>query len=166
MNAEKLTRKSLEAVEECQRLAMEYSNQEVSTEHLLYSLLTIDDSLIKKLLEKQGIATAALIDEARALINAKPHVSGSSENTYMGQDMSRVLLTAETEAKNMKDDFISVEHLFIALMEKGSSGVKDLLKKFDEKTGDSLTAAERLMGSDDKDPSGSGSGKKKKKFWE
>ena len=146
MNAEKLTRKSLEAVEECQRLAMEYSNQEVSTEHLLYSLLTIDDSLIKKLLEKQGIATSALIDEARSLINAKPHVSGSSEDVYMGQDMSRVLLTAETEAKKMNDDFISVEHLFIALMDKGNTGVKELLKKFGVKKNDFLKTLAEVRG--------------------
>ncbi len=146
MNAEKLTRKSLEAVEECQRLAMEHSNQEVSSEHLLYSILTIDDSLIKKLLEKQGIATSALIDEALGLINAKPHVSGSSEDIYMGNDMSRILLTAETEAKNMGDDYISVEHLFIALMEKGSSEVKELLKKFGVKKNDFLKTLREVRG--------------------
>ena len=130
MNADKLTRKSIEAVEECQRLAMEYNNQEVSSAHLLYSVLTIDDSLIKKLLDNMGIATAAFIDECEKLVQSKPHVSGSSEDIYMGQEMSRVLLAAETEAKKMGDDFISVEHLFIALMDKGGADVKDLIKKF------------------------------------
>ena len=77
-----------------------------------------------------GIATAAFIDECEKLVQSKPHVSGSSEDIYMGQEMSRVLLAAETEAKKMGDDFISVEHLFIALMDKGGADVKDLIKKF------------------------------------
>ena len=130
MNAERFTRKSLEAVEGAQRCAMEYSNQEVTSEHLLYSVMTVDDSLIRKLLEKMGIAASAFTDEAESLIKKLPHVSGSSEDIYMGQEMSRVLLAAETEAKKMGDDFISVEHLFIALMDKGGSDVKDLIKKF------------------------------------
>ncbi len=130
MNADKFTRKSLEAVEGCQRLCMEYNNQEVSSEHLLYSLLTIDDSLIMKLLTNMGIAAAAFTSEAEELIKKKPHVSGSSEDIYMGQDVSRVILTAENEAKKMGDEFISVEHLFIGLMEKGNEPVKSLLKKF------------------------------------
>ncbi len=147
MNADKLTRKSIEAVEECQRLAMEYNNQEVSSEHLLYSLLTIDDSLIKKLLDKQGIATSAFIDEVLELIKNKPHVSGSSEDIYMGQEMSRVLLTAETEAKKMGDEYISVEHLFIALMDKGSADVKNLLKKFGIKKNDFMKTLAEVRGS-------------------
>ncbi|MCR5632115.1 MAG: ATP-dependent chaperone ClpB [Eubacterium sp.] len=146
MNADKLTRKSIEAVEECQRLAMEYYNQEVSSEHLLYSLLTIDDSLIKKLLDKQGIATSAFIDEVLELIKNKPHVSGSSEDIYMGQEMSRALLTAETEAKKMGDEYISVEHLFIALMDKGSADVKNLLKKFGIKKNDFIKTLAEVRG--------------------
>lgn len=146
MNAEKFTRKSLEAVEGSQRLAMEYNNQEVSSEHLLYSILTIDDSLIKKLLEKQGIATAAFIDEAEKLVSEKPRVSGSSEDIFMGQDIGRVLLAAETEAKKMNDDYISVEHLFIALMDKGSENVKALLKKFGVKKNDFLKTLAGVRG--------------------
>ena len=146
MNADKLTRKSIEAIEGCQRLAMEYSNQEVSSEHLLYSLLTIDDSLIKKLLEKMGIAVAAFINESEDLIKKRPRVSGSSEDIYMSQEMSRVMLAAETEAKNMGDAYISVEHLFIALMDKGSSNVKDLLKKFGIKKNDFLKTLAEVRG--------------------
>ncbi|MCR5214976.1 MAG: type VI secretion system ATPase TssH, partial [Eubacterium sp.] len=146
MNSDKFTRKSMEAIQESQRLAMEYNNQEVSSEHLLYSLLTIDDSLIKKLLENKGIATSALIDEALTLIEKKPHVSGSSDDIYLGNDVSRVVLTAETEAKKMKDDYISVEHLFIGLMEKGSSDVKDLLKKFKVNKNDFLKALAEVRG--------------------
>ena len=146
MNADKFTRKSLEAVEGCQRICMEYNNQEVVSEHLLYSLLTIDDSLIKKLLEKMGIATSAFIDEAEMLIKARPHVTGSSEDIYMGQDISRVVLTAETEAKKMGDDYISVEHLFIGLMDKGSSSVKELIKKFGIKKDNFMKALAEVRG--------------------
>ena len=146
MNADKFTIKSLEAVEGCQRICMEYNNQEVVSEHLLYSLLTIDDSLIKKLLEKMGIATSAFIDEAEKLVKARPHVSGSSEDIYMGQDISRVVLTAETEAKKMGDDYISVEHLFIGLMDKGSSDVKELIKKFGIKKDNFMKALAEVRG--------------------
>ena len=146
MNADKFTIKSLEAVEGCQRICMQYNNQEVVSEHLLYSLLTIDDSLIKKLLDKMGIATSAFIDEAEKLVKARPHVSGSSEDIYMGQDISRVVLTAETEAKKMGDDYISVEHLFIGLMDKGSSDVKDLIKKFGIKKDNFMKALAEVRG--------------------
>ena len=71
-----------------------------------------------------GIAVSAFINEAEGSYKGRPHVTGSSEDIYMGQDMSSVILTAETEAKKMGDDFISVEHLFIALMDKGSTAVE------------------------------------------
>ena len=147
MNADKLTRKSIEAVEESQRLAMEMNNQEVTSEHLLYALLTIDDSLIKKLLDKMGIATSAFVDEAYSLVKARPQVSGSSEDIYMGQEMSRVLLSAETEAKKMGDDYISVEHLFIALLDKASKETKALFGKFGIKKNDFLKALSDVRGS-------------------
>lgn len=147
MNADKLTRKSIEAVEESQRLAMEMNNQEVTSEHLLYALLTIDDSLIKKLLDKMGIATSAFVDEAYNLVKARPQVSGSSEDIYMGQEMSRVLLSAETEAKKMGDDYISVEHLFIALLDKASKETKALFGKFGIKKNDFLKALSDVRGS-------------------
>ena len=146
MNADKFTRKSLEAVENSQRLCMEYNNQEVVSEHLLYSLLTIDDSLIAKLLKNMGIAVSAFTNEAEELIKKRPHVSGSSEDIFMGQDMSRVILTAETESKKMGDEFISVEHLFIALLEKGNSDVKALFKKFGVKKTDFLNVLKDVRG--------------------
>ncbi|SEQ21357.1 ATP-dependent Clp protease ATP-binding subunit ClpB [Lachnospiraceae bacterium NE2001] len=146
MNADKLTRKSIEAVEESQRLAMEMNNQEVTSEHLLYALITIDDSLIKKLLDKMGIATSAFVDAAYELVKSRPRVSGSSEDIYMGQEMSRVLLSAETEAKKMGDDYISVEHLFIALLDKAGSDVKDLFKKFSVNKKDFLKTLAEVRG--------------------
>ncbi len=130
MNAEKFTRNSLEAIEGSQRICMENDNQEVTSEHLLYSLLTLDDSLIAKLLSRMGIAVSALTTESEALIKARPHVSGSSEDIYMGQEMGRVIFAAESEAKKMGDEYISVEHLFIALLDKAGSSVKELFRKF------------------------------------
>ena len=146
MNAERFTRKSLEAVEGAQRCAMEYSNQEVTSEHLLYSVMTVDDSLIRKLLEKMGIAASAFTDEAESLIKKLPHVSGSSEDIYMGQAVSRVLLNAENEAKKMGDEYISIEHLFISLMDKGSEGVKELIKKFGIKKNDFMRVLAEVRG--------------------
>lgn len=146
MNAERFTRKSLEAVEGAQRCAMEYSNQEVTSEHLLYSVMTVDDSLIRKLLEKMGIAASAFTDEAESLIKKLPHVSGSSEDIYMGQAVGRVLLNAENEAKKMGDEYISIEHLFISLMDKGSEGVKELIKKFGIKKNDFMRVLAEVRG--------------------
>ena len=146
MNAERFTRKSLEAVEGAQRCAMEYSNQEVTSEHLLYSVMTVDDSLIRKLLEKMGIAASAFTDEAESLIKKLPHVSGSTEDIYMGQAVGRVLLNAENEAKKMGDEYISIEHLFISLMDKGSEGVKDLIKKFGIKKNDFMRVLAEVRG--------------------
>jgi len=146
MNADKLTRKSIEAVEEAQRLAMEMNNQEVTSEHLLYALLTIDDSLIKKLLDKMGIATSAFVDEVYSLIKSKPRVNGSSEDIYMGQEMSRILLTAETQAKKMDDDYISVEHLFIVLLDKASKEVKDIFKKYNINKSEFLKTLNEIRG--------------------
>ncbi len=146
MNADKFTRKSLEAVEGAQRLCMEYGQQEVVSEHLLYSVLTIDDSLITKLLGNMGIAVSALITEAEELIKSKPKVSGSSEDIFMGQDMGRILLKAETEAKNMGDEYISIEHVFIGLMDKGTEAVKNLLRKFGVKKNDFLKVLKEVRG--------------------
>ena len=146
MNAERFTRKSLEAVEGSQRLAMEYSNQEVTSEHLLYSVMTVDDSLIRKLLEKMGIAVSAFVDEAEGLIKDLPHVSGSSEDIYMGQAIGRVLLNAENEAKKMGDEYISIEHLFMSLMDKGSENVKNLIKKFSIKRNEFMKVLAEVRG--------------------
>ncbi len=146
MNAEKFTRNSLEAIEGSQRLCMEYNNQEVTSDHLLYSLLILDDSLITKLLKNMGIAVSALINESEAIIKAKPQVSGSSEDIFMGQDMGRILLSAENEAKKMGDEYISVEHLFIALLDKGSSSVKELFRKFGVTKNSFLSALKDVRG--------------------
>ena len=146
MNAEKFTRKSLEAVEGSQRIAMQYNNQEVTSEHLLYSIMTVDDSLVRKLLEKMGIAVSAFSDEAEGLIKNLPHVSGSSDDIYMGNVMGRVLLNAENEAKKMGDEYISIEHLFISLLDKGSENVKTLIKKFGIKKNDFMQVLAEVRG--------------------
>ncbi len=136
MEAEKFTKKSREAFVGCQRLAYDYNNQEITSEHLLYSLLTVDDSLIARLIEMlladnvSGLTKKGFIDEAKALVEARPKVTGSSEDVYTGQDVSRVLMKADDEAKAMGDSYISVEHMFLGLIEKGNEAVKKLIKKY------------------------------------
>jgi len=146
MNADKFTRKSIEAIEGAQKLAYEYNNQEIVSEHLLYSLLTLDDSLIAKLLMNMNIAVSAMITDTETLIKARPRVSGSSEDVFMGQEIGRVLMKAEDEAKKMGDDYVSVEHVFLGIMDKGGSKVQELLKKYGIKKNDFLTALAAVRG--------------------
>ena len=130
MDTEKFTMKSVDAIKEAEKAAYEYNNQELVSEHLLYGLLTVDDSFIAKLLENQGINKDTFIAEVDKLIAARPRVSGSNQNVYMSQELSRVMMKAEDEAKNMNDDYISVEHLFLGLLEKAGDKVKELFRKY------------------------------------
>lgn len=130
MDTEKFTMKSVDAIKEAEKAAYEYNNQELVSEHLLYGLLTVDDSLIAKLLENQGINKDTFIAEVDKLIAARPRVSGSNQNVYMSQELSRVMMKAEDEAKNMNDDYISVEHLFLGLIEKAGDKVKELFRRY------------------------------------
>ena len=99
MNADKFTKKSLEAIENCQKQAMEYGNQEIKAEHILYSLLTIEDSLIVKLLTKMNTDTDALVRDAEKAVAMLPKVGGSNSDLYMGTDACRVVMKAEDEAQ-------------------------------------------------------------------
>ncbi len=130
MNIQKFTQKSLEAINNCQSLANEYGNQQMEQEHLLYSLLTIDDSLIAKLIEKMGIDKETFIQRAENLMAGLPKVSGSSSQIYVSQDLNKVLLGGETEAKKLGDDYVSVEHIFLAMIKDADSKVKDLFKSY------------------------------------
>ena len=112
MNISKFTQKSLEAVQNCEKLAYEHGNQQIEQEHLLYSLLTIDDSLILKLVTKMGISGEMFKDEALQNVEKLPKVSGSSQ-VYVSNDLNKVLVSAEDEAKAMGDEYVSVEHLFL-----------------------------------------------------
>ena len=128
MNISKFTQKSMQAVEGCEKLAYEYGNQEIEQEHLLYSLLTIDDSLILKLIEKMEINTQYFVNKAEELLNKRVKVQGGK--VYVGQDLNKVLVSAEDEAKALSDEYVSVEHLFLAMVKHPNRAVKDLFKEF------------------------------------
>jgi len=128
MNISKFTQKSMEAVEGCQKLAYEYGNQEIEQEHLLCSLLTIEDSLILKLIEKMEINKEHFLDRAREALSKRVKVQGGQ--IYVGQDLNKVLISAEDEAKRMGDEYVSVEHLFLSMIEHPSRTIKELWKEY------------------------------------
>ena len=127
MNINKFTQKSLQAVQDCERIALEYGNQEISQEHLLYALLTQDDSLILKLMEKMGLDKNVIVDQVENLINKRPKVQGAKQ--YIGQDLNNALIYAEDEAKQMGDEYVSVEHLFLAIMKYASKEMKNFFRE-------------------------------------
>ena len=128
MNINKFTQKSLEAVQRTEKLAYEYGNQQIDQEHLLYSLVTIDDSLILKLLTKMGVQENQFLNEVQAAIEKLPKVSGGQ--VYFSQDANKVLVNAEDEAKSMGDEYVSVEHLFLSMMRQPNRVVKELFKLY------------------------------------
>ena len=128
MNISKFTQKSMQAVEGCEKLAYEYGNQEIEQEHLLYSLLTIDDSLILKLIEKMEINTQYFLNRVEQDLNKRTKVQGGK--VYVGQDLNKVLVSAEEEAKALSDEYVSVEHLFLAMIRYPNRAVKELFREF------------------------------------
>ena len=128
MNINKFTQNSLQAVQSCEKVAYDYGNQEIAQEHLLYALLTQDDSLILKLLEKMNIQGTLFINRVEEAINKRPKVQGGQ--VFVGQDLNNVLIHAEDEAKQMGDEYISVEHLFLALLKHASREMKALFREF------------------------------------
>ncbi|MDD6797960.1 MAG: ATP-dependent chaperone ClpB [Clostridia bacterium] len=129
MNINKFTQKSMEAVQGCEKLAYEYGNQEIDQEHFLYSLITIEDSLIAGLLEKMGIERNAFTRDTEALIQKKPKVSGGGQ-IYISNSLNKVLINAEDVAKQMGDSYVSVEHLFIAMINDPNKEIKELFKRY------------------------------------
>ena len=127
MNINKFTQKSLQAVQNCERIAMDYGNQEIAQEHLLYALLTQDDSLIAKLMEKMGLDKNLIINRVEEAIQKRPKVQGGQQN--VGQDLNNALVHGEDEAKAMGDEYVSVEHLFLAMMKYASKDMKALFRE-------------------------------------
>ena len=127
MNINKFTQKSLQAVQDCERIASDYGNQEIAQEHLLYALLTQDDSLIAKLMEKMGLDKNLIINRVEEAITKRPKVQGGRQ--YVGQYLNNVLIHAEDEAKPMGDEYVSVEHLFLAIIKYASKDMKALLRE-------------------------------------
>ena len=128
MNIQKFTQKSIEAVNGCEKIAMEYGNQEIEQEHLLYSLLQVEDSLIRKLLEKMGVDTTAFENRVRQALEKRTKVTGAKP--YVGQYLNQVLTGAEDEAKALGDEYVSVEHLFLMLLKKPNREVKEIFEEF------------------------------------
>ncbi len=128
MNIEKFTQKSKEALMEIDKIALDFGNQEVEQEHLLYALLGQEDSLIRKLLEKMEIDDEAFTEAVRQAIERRVKVSGGSQ--YIGGDLNKVLLKAPDEAKAMGDAYTSVEHLFLAILKYPNRAVKELMQEF------------------------------------
>jgi len=129
MNISKFTQKSVQAVQGCEKLAYEFGNQQIGQEHLLVSLLRLEDSLILKLITKMGISGEQFLNEAELLVNKLPKVSGCGQ-VYISNDLNKVLINAEDEAKAMGDEYVSVEHLFLCIMKEANKALKDLFKMY------------------------------------
>ena len=127
MNINKFTQKSLQAVQDCEKVALEYGNQEIEQEHLLYALLVQDDSLILKLMEKMGIDKNAMVNRVEEAIRKRTKVQGGQQ--YVGQDLNKALIHAEDEAKQMGDEYVSVEHLFLSMIKYPNKEIKTIFRE-------------------------------------
>ena len=130
MNIQKFTQKSIEAVNDCEKLAYDYGNQEIEQEHLLVALLSQEDGLIPKLIDKMEINVEHFTENAKRHLTARTKVSGSSAQIYVGNDLNKVLIHAEDEAKAMGDEYVSVEHLFLCLLRYPNKAMKELIKEY------------------------------------
>ena len=128
MNISKFTQKSMQAVERSEKLAYEYGNQEIEQEHLMYALLTLEDSLILKLIEKMEIHREHFINRCEQALNKRVKVQGGQ--VYVGKDLNKVLISAEDEAKQMGDEYVSVEHLFMAMMKYPNRELKEIFREY------------------------------------
>ncbi|MCI8449091.1 MAG: ATP-dependent chaperone ClpB [Eubacterium sp.] len=128
MNIQKFTQKSIEAVNDCEKLAYEYGNQEIEQEHLLVSLLQQNDGLILKLIEKMEINKEHFMDNALRHLEARVKVSGGQ--VYIGKNLNQVLISAEDEARQMGDEYVSVEHLFLSMLKYPNRAVKEIFKEY------------------------------------
>ena len=124
----KFTQKSIEAVNQCEKLAYQYGNPEIDQEHFLYSLLTIADSLILKLVEKMDVNKDAFLAQTQQLIEKKPKVSGGQ--VYISKSLNEVLVSAEDESRAMGDEYVSVEHLFLSLLKHPNKEIKKLFQAY------------------------------------
>lgn len=129
MNISKFTQKSIEVMNSLEKIAYDFGNQEIAQEHLLYGLLHVEDSLIMKLLQKMEIQTEVFAAQVEGAIKKRPQVSGNIQ-VYIGNDLNKVFVYAENEAKAMGDEYVSVEHLFLSLLKYPSKEMKKLLSDF------------------------------------
>ena len=149
MNAQKFTQKSLEAIQEANNLALSNNNMQIEQEHLLYALLTIDQSLIAQLIKKMGKDPQALAQAVKQEIDKMPGVTGSGREAgkiYVAQDVDTVLAKAENIADSMKDEYVSVEHLMLSLMENPNRNLREIFKLFDIKKNEFLKVLQEVRG--------------------
>ena len=149
MNAQKFTQKSLEAIQEANNLALSNNNMQIEQEHLLYALLTIDQSLIAQLIKKMGKDPQALAQAVKQEIDKMPGVTGSGREAgkiYVAQDVDTVLAKAENIADSMKDEYVSVEHIMLSLMENPNRNLKEIFKLFDIRKNDFLKVLQEVRG--------------------
>ena len=144
MNINKFTQNSMQAVQGCEKVAYEYGNQEIEQEHLLYALVTQNDSLILKLLEKMEIQKELFINRVEEALRKRTKVQGGQ--VYIGQDLNKALIHAEDEATQMGDEYISVEHIFLALIKQPNREVKAIFKEFNITRGRFLQVLSTVRG--------------------
>ncbi len=144
MNIQKFTQKSLEAINSLEKITYDHGNQEMAQVHLLYAMLTQNDGILPKLIEKMEINLDHFTDNVEAHINRRPKVSGG--NPYVGDKLNKVLVSAEDEAKAMNDSFVSVEHLFLSMLKHPDSDIKDLMKEYGITRDRFLTALASVRG--------------------
>ena len=144
MNINKFTTKSMETIQRCEKLAYEYGNQEITQEHFLYSILTIEDSLILKLIDKMGINKEAFLSQVQEMLGKLTKVSGGQ--VYISNDLNKVLISAEDEMKAMGDEYVSVEHLFLSLLKHPSKTIKELFRGYGITRERFLTALAEVRG--------------------
>ncbi len=148
MNMQKLTQKTMSAISEAQNLAIDNQNQQIENAHVLYALLSDREGLIPQLIQKMGINPQEALQETEAFINRLPKVSGSGREAgkiYVSADVDKVFSEAERKAEHMKDDYVSVEHLMLAMLEKPGS-LKDLFTKLSIKKNEFMTALQAVRG--------------------
>ncbi|MCR5742940.1 MAG: ATP-dependent chaperone ClpB [Lachnospiraceae bacterium] len=145
MDINKFTQKSIQALQDMEKVAYEYGNQEVDDEHLLFALLRQDESLIEKLIEKMGVNVDVFNAQVRGALDARVKVSGSSK-PYISNTLNQTLMFSEDEAKQMGDEYISVEHIFLSMIKNGSKGVKKLFSDFSITRDKFLTALKDIRG--------------------
>ena len=149
MNAQKFTQKSLEAIQEANNLALSNNNMQIEQEHLLYALLTIDQSLIAQLIKKMGKDPQALTQAVKQEIDKMPGVTGSGREAgkiYVAQDVDTVLAKAENIADSMKDEYVSVEHIMLSLLENPNRNLREIFKLFDIRKNEFLKVLQEVRG--------------------
>ncbi len=129
MNINKFTQKSVEAINNCQKLAMDRGNQQIEQLHLLYSLITVEDSLIEKLLTKMGVPKEDFLRDLETELDKLPKVSGAGQQ-YFSQGANRAVMNAEDHAKSMGDEYVSVEHIFLSILKEADPAVKELFRRW------------------------------------